>query len=213
MPKIFAVVHTRQEPEALANAVVAVECGCDGVFFINHGGMTPETLLSIATQFEPSKTGVNFLGSSLSEAFRLCGSAIPMMWSDNAPITLMAAEALAAHRKDVGFTGVHYGGVAFKYQPQPANLRKAGEEARFLVDVLTTSGDGTGIAPDLEKLAVLAEGFGSKIAVASGVTPENVVSMLPYVDHFLVATGISKDFHNLDVEKCKALVDAVRSNS
>lgn len=48
------------------------------------------------------------------------------------------------------------------------------------------------------------------MGLASGITAENVSSFLPYVDCFLVATGISRDFHNLDESKVKQLVDLIR---
>ena len=45
----------------------------------------------------------------------------------------------------------------------------------------------------------------SPLAIASGITPENVLEYVAYVDYFLVATGISRDFHHLDPEKMAAL--------
>ena len=48
------------------------------------------------------------------------------------------------------------------------------------------------------------------LALASGVTPENVTDYLPFVDCFLVATGISKSFTELDPAKVTGLVENVR---
>lgn len=47
------------------------------------------------------------------------------------------------------------------------------------------------------------------IALASGVTPENVDAYLPFVDAYLVATGISLDFEHLDASRTRALVERV----
>ncbi len=49
------------------------------------------------------------------------------------------------------------------------------------------------------------------LAIASGVTPENVSDYLDIADCFLVATGISRNFSELDAEKLRRLLDRVRS--
>ena len=61
-----------------------------------------------------------------------------------------------------------------------------------MTDVITTSGTGTGIAPNLKKRREVKDGVAGRkpIAIASGVSAANVVDILPYVDHFLVASSI-----------------------
>jgi len=49
------------------------------------------------------------------------------------------------------------------------------------------------------------------LAVASGITPENVSRHLPFADCFLVATGISRSFIELDPSRARKLVERVRS--
>lgn len=49
------------------------------------------------------------------------------------------------------------------------------------------------------------------LAIASGITPENVGEYLPWCDCFLVATGISCSFEELDPERVRALVGRVRA--
>lgn len=212
MAQVLAVIHSRPK-DALENAIIAMNCGCDGVFFISHGDMTPAELLYLSDSDAFDKPqGVNFLGFTVEDAMNMVGNRASMIWSDYTP-SGMEREALERARQHMAFNGLLFGGIAFKYQPQPADLRQAAEEVKGFIDVLTTSGDGTGYAPEVEKLAILAEGFGNKIAVASGVTPENVVPMLPYLSHILVSTGISKDFYTIDPDKCKRLVDVVKSSS
>ena len=78
--------------------------------------------------------------------------------------------------------------------------------------MITTSGQGTCIAASIEKIKRIRTGAGEyPIAIASGITPENVVDYLPYADAFLVATGISKDSYHLDREKVRKLIDVVRN--
>jgi predicted TIM-barrel enzyme len=52
----------------------------------------------------------------------------------------------------------------------------------------------------------------SPLAIASGITPENIRRYLPHADAFLVATGISRSFTELDPEKLKTLMRHVNSN-
>ena len=48
------------------------------------------------------------------------------------------------------------------------------------------------------------------LAIASGITPENVRDYLPISDCYLVATGIGDSFEELNPVRVGALVDAVR---
>ena len=78
------------------------------------------------------------------------------------------------------------------------------------MDVITTSGPGTGQAAEPAKIAAIRAGAGDHpMALASGVTPENVDDYLPWVDAYLVATGISRDFEHLDPARTRALVERV----
>eukprot|EP00947_MAST-08B_sp_MAST-8B-sp1_P004172 g4172.t1 len=67
--------------------------------------------------------------------------------------------------------------------------------------VLCTSGPGTGspFEADRAKLYRACVGEDVAIAVASGVTAENVEELLPYVDVFMVATGVEAEPEDPDV--------------
>jgi predicted TIM-barrel enzyme len=45
----------------------------------------------------------------------------------------------------------------------------------------------------------------SRLGVASGITNENIAHYLPYIDLYLVATGISINYHELDEVKVRSL--------
>jgi predicted TIM-barrel enzyme len=78
------------------------------------------------------------------------------------------------------------------------------------MDVITTSGMATGSAPAVEKIRSMREAIGKHpLAIASGMTPENVSQFMPYADAFLVATGISKSSYELDPAKVAAFVKAI----
>ena len=81
------------------------------------------------------------------------------------------------------------------------------------MDVVTTSGVGTGVAARVEKLRAMREGCGSvAMALASGVTPANATEYAPLVDCLMVATGISLrgDFYNIDSDLLRALLQVAR---
>ena len=52
-------------------------------------------------------------------------------------------------------------------------------------------------------------GTAFKTQLASGVTPENVDGFLPYVEAFLVATGIERDFGVLDPVRTRDLAEKI----
>lgn len=92
------------------------------------------------------------------------------------------------------------------------HLESAAVRARAFKDVVTTSGAGTGIAASVEKIRRMKTALGDfPLAIASGITPENVVDYLPYSDCYLAATGISKSFEELDPLLVRRLVNTVRS--
>lgn len=105
-----------------------------------------------------------------------------------------------------------FGGVAFKYQRPVSDLEAACRIAAQYIDVVTTSGPGTGRAADVEKIQRMKQALGdSPLAIASGITPDNVEDYLPHADYFLVATGISRSFTELDANRVHDLVAVVRA--
>ena len=107
---------------------------------------------------------------------------------------------------------LYFGGVAFKYQREVRDLEAACRIAREHVDVVTTSGSGTGHVPPVEKISRMKRALGDwPLAIASGITPENVKDYLPVADCFLVSTGIGKSFTELEPAKVLSLVREARS--
>ncbi len=82
------------------------------------------------------------------------------------------------------------------------------------MDVVCTSGPGTGKAADIEKIQRIRSGLiNFPLAIASGITVQNAAEFLPYIDFFLVATGISLNFHELDESKVKELAKIVHEHT
>lgn len=228
-PAILPVIHVRDTAQAVRNVALAMGEGAQGVFLINHD-FPHDDLLPIVAQvrqrFPALWLGVNFLGVTGRDAFpvlgRLAGQGVEVdaFWADDARIdergeAQAEADAIAAAREASGWTGLYFGGTAFKKQREVAPdgyARAAGIAARYM-DAVTTSGAATGEAADLAKIAAFRDGCGdTPLALASGVTPDNVALYGRLVDAVLVATGVNVpgDFYNIDPGRLRRLVSRAR---
>ena len=223
-PVLLPVVHPIGREEALAAIRVAHELGVPGVFLIDQG-MHEQALFKLVREvrdrYPTLWIGINLLtrapADALMTALDACGS-IDGIWSDNAGIDEWRseqprAEAFVATRRAAGWRGLYFGGVAFKYQRAVAleNLGRAATAAAPYMDVICTSGPGTGYAADVEKIRALRAGLGDHaMAIASGITPENVRGYMPYVQAFLVGTGIEQSLGVFDPAKIAALSKAMQ---
>ncbi len=216
---ILAVVHVANEEQALRNACLARAAGCDGVFLINHG-MQAEDLLEVHRPVHKKLPdwwiGVNCLGVPPPTVFSMIDDTISGVWVDDAGIDEEVglqpeADSILKARQKSGWQGLYFGGVAFKYCRHVDELEKAARLARRYMDVVTTSGPGTGQAAEPDKLCRMRAALGTTpLGLASGVTPDNVKNYLPFIDCMLVATGISRSFTELDPAKVRSLVENVR---
>lgn len=217
---VLPVIHVVSEAQALRNARIAREADADGVFLINHG-LPWRDLLRIHAVVERALPGwwigVNCLDLAPEQVFNEIPASVAGVWVDDGCIredrpVQTEASALARVRAASGKQALLFGGVAFKYQRPVHDVAKAARIAAGYMDVVTTSGPGTGHAADVAKIRAMKEALGAKpLAIASGITPENVGEYLPIADIFLVATGISSSFDELDAAKVAALVARVHA--
>lgn len=222
---LLPVVHPVSWDEALRSVEVATAAGVRGIFLINQGLDAKDVLrlvLEVRRRYPKLWVGLNLLGYSpaqaLAAALAGCEGRIDGIWSDNAEVAEDAEEQPQAQefvdaRLRHGWNGLYFGGVAFKYQREvPAEkLSTATRTAASFMDVVCTSGPGTGKEANPEKLRAMRSGIGSEaaLALASGVTTDNVNSYLPFVDAYLVGTGIEKSFGELDPDKVAALQEQI----
>ena len=196
------VIHPVSETIALRSIQTAVEVEADGIWLINQGMSTPELLTFIPTVnrlFPKLWIGVNLLGTPPDKMIG-CIKDLPVggIWSDNAGINEYNDEQpdgveFRLARAQWGWKGLYFGGVAFKYQREVQDhlLPVAARKAAPWMDVIASSGPGTGFAASVDKVKALREGASDHpIALSSGVSPENIDSFLPYVDAYLVASEI-----------------------
>ena len=218
---LLPVIHPVGRDEAVASVEVAVAAGVKGVFVINQG-MSEQQVLALMRDLHGRHptlwVGVNLLGFApaevLERGLQAGDGRLDGIWSDNARIDEDAAQqpeaaAFVAARRERGWNGLYFGGVAFKYQREVADakLEWAARLARGYMDVVCTSGPGTGHEARVEKVAAMRAGLGTDgaLALASGVTTENVGNFLPYVDAYLVGTGIEAQLGVLDAGRVAAL--------
>lgn len=217
------VIHPVSDETALDSIRTAVESEADGIFLINQGMSTSEVLdfiPEVRRRYRNLWIGINLLGSGPEEVLELIDD-LPIggIWSDNAAIdeqsdSQPAAERFRQARLKTGWRGLYFGGVAFKYQREvpDALLPDAARNATRWMDVITSSGPGTGDAASVEKAMALRSGAGNHpLALASGVSPENVADFLPYVDAYLVASEIETAKYSgiLVPERTKLLADRI----
>ncbi|MHB2020759.1 MAG: hypothetical protein ACYCW6_27795 [Candidatus Xenobia bacterium] len=192
---------------------MAVECGADGVWLINGPA---QALKNLAAEIAPTVpfVGVNCLGQQPHHVVDSLPGQVKGIWSDDAGIHtggLTKPETFSQSRR--GWDGLYFGGVAFKGRPLVKTTPAAAAKAAIpWVDVITTSGRGTGYAADISKIRDMRAAIGDHpMGLASGVTPDNVSIYLPYVDYFLVATGIEKADGVFDPDKTRRLADAIHN--
>lgn len=217
---VLPVVHVQSPSQAIRNVTIAYEAQCDGVFLINHGISHAALMTAFAevkAVFPNFWIGINSLGKDPLSLFG--DEDVSGIWTDNAQIEEHRGEQVKAERIDdvrvaQNWQGLYFGGVAFKYQREVNELAQAARIAMRYMDVVTTSGPGTGHAPPIAKLRTMKQAIGDfPLAVASGITTDNVSELLPYCDCVMVATGISKSFTELDRKLTHDLVQTVREFS
>ncbi|MDD5430912.1 MAG: BtpA/SgcQ family protein [Candidatus Pacebacteria bacterium] len=218
---LLIVIHAETKEQAERNAKIAKDAGADGIFLINHE-IARDELVSIYNyihqKFLGWWIGCNFLGAKPYETILKVPISVSGIWTDNAGINeylekpAAEAESVWNARKTLrsSWEGLYFGGVAFKYQPAVNNLKHISRLATKYMDAITTSGEGTGIAPGIEKISAMRKAIGDfPLAIASGITPENASQYVGLADCFIVATGVSNSFTELNAEKVKKLAETL----
>ena len=226
VPVVTPVIHVQDAAQALRNLDVLDGQGCPGAFLINHD-FPVATFLPILREIRAVRPemwlGINFLAQPGNIAFPILGELaregadFDAYWADDGCIdertTIQTdADDIARVRAESGWKGMYIGGVAFKKQ-RPVPEDRYADSARLAVpymDVICTSGIATGHEADVSKIETFRAAVGDKpLALASGVTPENVHRYAPLVDLILVATGINYegDFYNIDPARLSRLLE------
>ncbi len=212
---LIVVIHIESEEQALRNARIAKNAGASGIFLINHRS-SADSLLRIYGYVKMYCgnlwIGLNCLDLSPKEAVMQTPKDIAGLWIDDGGIKEDSddpageARELAELRARHGTRGLYFGGVAFKYQGECRDPARAARLAMPYMDVVTTSGEKTGSPPAIEKVRLMKRAIGDHpLAIASGITAQNVREYIEYADYFLVATGVSDSDTELNAGKVEEL--------
>jgi hypothetical protein len=230
-PVVLPVIHVLDNEQAETNTRLAIEGGCPGVFLINHDFGVDEFLpiiRHVRRKFPNIWLAVNFLAVTGRDAFPVLGklanegTLVDGYWADDARIDEFAdtnnqteADEILKVKMDSGWGGMYFGGTCFKKQREvlPEHYATSAQLATHFMDVVTTSGIATGHAADLGKIETFRKACGdTPIAIASGITPQNVHQYAGLVDCLMVATGINiqDDFYNIDPTRLNNLMENLK---
>jgi len=214
--RLLPVIHVSDEAQALEQVAIATEAEVDGVWLINHAIDATDlwrVFHAVRARNPGLWIGLNFLDLTPLEAMHHVTDDVDGLWCDDGDVGETGpgkqAQAVWRLKKSRDWKGQLFGGVAFKGQREVTDWAAAARHAAPLMDVVTTSGPATGVAASLHKIRWMSS-EAPRLAIASGITPGNVLAYLPWVQYLLVATGISRDFHHLDPEKTSTLAGIVR---
>lgn len=181
-----------------------------------------EVLAAARAKFPDRILGVNYLGATISyiETFELAKKhKLQIAWTDYSGID-QVTEAPDISLHDVDNTkpeGVFYvSGIHMKYltlKNPKKSIEKSARQAMGWMDGITITGPATGQATDPEKARRARAVIGDHpMGAASGVSPENVSTILPYIDYVLVNSSIAGKDRRIIPERLKALRDAMGTN-
>ena len=232
---VLPVIHVIDFEQTRRNIDVVIDEGAPGCFLINHDFGIDEFLpiiKKVRRNYPTLWFGVNFLGVSADRAVPILEDLqevqdcdVDAYWADNARIDESAKledqfEAVETEEIRVSseWQGLYFGGVAFKKQREVdfEDLSRAAELAANYLDIVVTSGEATGTAAPIDKIKRIRLGSNqTAVALASGVTPENIDCYRDHIDATLVATGINypSDFYNIDPLRLRMLLEAAREPS
>lgn len=215
-PHVLPVIHHLNSITTISEAEIAFECGATGVFLISHNGEDMDLLpLAAAIKGRFNKyVGVNLLRHSAAEALDYTAVfGLDAMWTDYPGVTSTGMTSEGAYLRTLSQNSNIdvYASVAFKYQPIDENPPQAATLAQGAGWIPTTSGAGTGQAPNVDKIKAMSEATEGWLAIASGMSPENVANYAPYLSHILVSTGVSSDAYHFNKLKLKHFISIINA--
>jgi len=214
------VVHVVNINQAKNQMEIAFNNNADGVFLI--GGLRYPALFGVYYQlrkiYHDKWIGINCLDLNPLEMFIRLPEGVNGVWTDNAYIDERYDIDDQEYPKQVkelidnlNWNGLYFGGVAFKYQRKVEDYAKATKIACKYMDVVTTSGAGTGLSANPRKVKIMgtiAKKYNKKLGLASGVSIENI-NKYKLVNYFLVKTRISQDYITFNPILVKKLADKI----
>lgn len=209
--KLYPVVHINDPEVAVEQAGIALDVtGVAGVYLIDHHDPDSDWTFWVfneVTKGHPDAyIGVNLLAFSplfALKSLRYCResgtiSRVPNgLWVDDIKNSwsVTPQEVMRFKEGDPVLNNIRIlGGIAFKYtdtySDDPTEVADEVRELESAVDVVTTSGSGTGTSPSVEKMRAVRGATKKTVAIASGVDSDNIEDYQGLVDEILVASSI-----------------------
>ena len=199
--EIIPVIHMLNINQVLTNVNIVKNAGLNKVFIINHT-VSDEDLINCAlyvkAKYPELWIGINRLSKTQKQALSQ-NIEVDALWCDQ---TISIEDY-----QNKQFKGQVFGGIAFKYQPQPKDIKQACIEAISATDVATTSGPGTAHEADINKILTIRECLKQHpMAIASGVNSKNILQYKGIVNYLLVASSITSRSEIIQEDKLNELI-------
>lgn len=222
---VLWVVHSKDIAQTIKNTQIAIENWLHWVFLINHWNIWPIEFLEIIKKtrkkFENIWIWVNFLNQdevwNIETAWMLENRwvRIDWIWTDNPEIIWINPwynnqDKIKKYKEEIWWNWLYFGWVLFKWQPNTPDERLACEQWIKYLDVITTSGPWTWISAEIDKIERIRKySWEHPVWLASWVDASNIENYSKLVNICLVASSVSKDFHNFDQAKVRELWNIV----
>lgn len=209
--------------DSIKDLEVSFANGADAIVFEGKDYQKLDsTLTEIRKRFPKHVIGINFLGAksltdSYVETFALAKKhRLQIAWTDFSAVDLIK-EGPVPNLQQIESqkpAGVFYvSGIHMKYstpQDPTKSIQKSALQAMGWVDGVIVTGPKTGVPTDPTVTRNARSVMGNyPLGAASGVSADNVKTILPYIDFALVNTSISDENHRIIGEKVKALRQAM----
>lgn len=217
---VYPVIDHIDATTTLDQASLAFEAGADGVFLISHNNADNE-IIELAKQVKinhkTKKIGLNLLNTDILLAAQIVlDSGIDMLWGDRCGVSSIGLNDTGIRLSQFAKMNPEiqvFASVAFKYQETEPNPELAALIALSANFMPTTSGAATGKAPDTLKIKTMSFSTSGVLAIASGMTVDNIKQFSPFVSDILVATGVSTDEYHFDFELLSCFISLAKQDS
>jgi hypothetical protein len=199
--ELIPVIHVLDLEQVMKNIYTCKLYGIKKFFLIGHQ-VEDKEVLEIANfikqQYPDLWIGINLLGTPLQERIEMDINPIDAMWFD---------ETITERKTH---NHLIFGGVDFKYQRKSYDLEIDCKEAMKWCDVICTSGPRTGYPPMLSKIENMRSYIGDfPLAIASGVSVDNISKFVGLVDYLMVASSITDSGEIINEKKLEELVKLI----
>lgn len=222
LPIFLPVVHVVDPDQTFSEVDVVLSNGAEGFFLIAHKlpfHHLTEIFNKVRNLHPTAWMGVNYLDLRADSATRMVAHMADCdgLWVDSLgckePDMNPTRLSGLARYLGAGGTWRFFAGTNFKYQIEETDPDAVTRRNSELFDVVCTSGPATGSPPEIEKILRMRRQLaGTPLAVASGISAENIEHFLDYVDCFMVASSLEIEHGQMDPEKVRRLADIIETH-